>query len=92
MILTHGIPHNPTGQVLVECAHHILKMCLLKQNLPHIAHVNNAFNIALFTINALNVQCEDNTHHWSSALDRHFTLKEPLSNIYVKYQVLHPFD
>ena len=30
----------------------------------------------------------DNTHNCSSALDRHFTSKEPLPNIYVNYRIL----
>ena len=81
IILTHGIPHNPT---LVERAHHTLKMCLLKEKTKRehsLAHVSNALNIALFTTSALNVQYEDNAHCWSSILDMNFSPKEPLPKI-----------
>ena len=33
IVVTHKIPHNLTGQTLVECTHQTLKMCLLKQKL-----------------------------------------------------------
>lgn len=43
-----------------------------------LSHVNNALNIALFTVKALNMQYKVITHKCSSALDRHFIPKHPL--------------
>ena len=72
MDVTHltGLPYNPQGQGIVECAHHTLKSYLIKQKggvdetLPSVPRV--AVSMALFTLNFLNL---DEQGH--SAAERH---------------------
>ena len=47
--LVHGIPYNPQGQGIIECAHHTLKECLIKQK-GGVAP-RESLSIALFTLN-----------------------------------------
>ena len=69
-----------------NCVHLLTFLCLTcklnkddtfgrKKGGPSLAHVNNALNISFFSVSALNVHIEDNTHLWSSALDRHLHLR-----------------
>ena len=72
MDVTHltGLPYNPQGQGIVECAHRTLKSYLIKQKggvdetLPSVPRV--AVSMALFTLNFLNL---DEQGH--SAAERH---------------------
>ena len=72
MNVTHltGLPYNPQGQGIVECAHRTLKSYLIKQKggvdeaLPLTPRV--AVSMALFTINFLNLDEQGRT-----AADRH---------------------
>ena len=51
--LVHGIPYNPQGQGIIECAHRTLKECLIKQKGGVALGVTprERLSIALFTIN-----------------------------------------
>jgi hypothetical protein len=51
--LVHGIPYNPQGQGIIECAHHTLKECLIKQKgrVAPGATPSEHLSIALFTLN-----------------------------------------
>ena len=72
MNVTHltGLPYNPQGQGIVECAHRTLKSYLIKQKggvdeaLPLTPRV--AVSMALFTLNFLNLDEQGRT-----AADRH---------------------
>ena len=72
MNVTHltGLPYNPQGQGIVECAHRTLKSYLIKQKggvneaLPLTLRV--AVSMALFTLNFLNLDEQGRT-----AADRH---------------------
>ena len=72
MDVTHltGLPYNPQGQGIVECAHHTLKSYLIKQKggvdetLPSVPRV--VVSMALFTLNFLNLDKQG-----CSAADRH---------------------
>ena len=74
MNVTHltGLPYNPQGQGIVECAHRTLKSYLIKQKggvdeaLPLTPRV--AISMALFTLNFLNLDEQGRTaadHHCS---------------------------
>ena len=72
MDVTHltGLPYNPQGQGIVECAHHTLKSYLIKQKggvdetLPSVPRV--AVSMSLFTLNFLNLD-----EQGRSAAERH---------------------
>ena len=72
MNVTHltGLPYNPQGQGIVECAHRTLKSYLIKQKggvdeaLPLTLRV--AVSMALFTLNFLNLD-----EQGLSAADQH---------------------
>ncbi|NXF84437.1 IGEB protein, partial [Sclerurus mexicanus] len=53
-----GIPHNPTGQALVERAHQIIKSCLEKQKEADVAEPQLRLSKVLFTLNFLSLTAE----------------------------------
>ncbi|NXQ04223.1 POK25 protein, partial [Vidua macroura] len=64
-----GIPHSPTGQAVIECAHQMLKQVLARQS-SSTAWMSPQQRLckALFTINFLNCSFENT----SPSVVRHF--------------------
>ena len=70
------MPYNPTGQAIVEQAHHTFKNLLKKlQRGSHESSPQNLIMLAMFTYNFLN--CDESLH---TPIEKHFQKKEPKSS------------
>ncbi|XP_017667885.1 PREDICTED: endogenous retrovirus group K member 18 Pol protein-like [Lepidothrix coronata] len=86
---TTGIPHNPTGQGIVERAHQNIKNLLKKQKRGSIGlSPQEKLDKVMYVLNFLNMLEEAETHTNRSPADRHFK-SDSISSTTVRVKVMY---